>query len=169
MIYQIVDIRSGVDHGQSVMLTEWFDRKLSHLNRGSLGKQGFPRYALACHLPVKICVYCRLESRDGDPFYISWHKWIRVDSLPWVQRNLFWRWYANTWDRLPLWIPASELLIRDIRPDGTIIYNSNKIDNSICNGCAYLMQGNPSICNAFHPQVGLDECPDFLREEIPDV
>jgi hypothetical protein len=85
------------------------------------------------------------------------------------QRQRFWDWYGSSRSVGGLSIPADELLISGINHNGTLIYSSEKISKSLCNGCAYLLRGNPSICNAFHPKVGLDECPDFLSKETPNV
>ncbi len=38
------------------------------------------------------------------------------------------------------------------------------LSKTLCSDCVYLMRGNPTICNAFHPQVGVTECADFLSQ-----
>lgn len=40
-------------------------------------------------------------------------------------------------------------------------YRGGGQDVKICKNCCYFLQGNPSICNAFHPAVGVSECVDF--------
>jgi hypothetical protein len=35
---------------------------------------------------------------------------------------------------------------------------------SLCDRCSYLMRGSPSICNALHPTIGVDECADFRED-----
>ncbi len=38
-----------------------------------------------------------------------------------------------------------------------------KLNRSLCGDCVYLMRGTPNICNAFHPDVGIDECTDHKK------
>ncbi len=39
------------------------------------------------------------------------------------------------------------------------------LNKTLCGDCVYLMRGNPAICNAFHPQVGITDCVDFLSRQ----